>query len=118
MIQRPLRMLLSGGLGNQLFQTAAAYYIQSLTRRELVLVRDANSYSKYNHGSRVEKLIIDLSVEGKEERIDLLRRFDRKLIRSSRVYADLRRIQVHQELGFDPDLVIKEQTIEIFTQNP
>jgi hypothetical protein len=113
MIQVPLRMLLTGGLGNQLFQTAAAYYIQALTRREFVLVRDANSYSKYNHGSRVEKLIKDLSVEGKEESLDLLLRFDRKLVRSSRVYADLRRIQVHQELGFDPELVIKDHIHEL-----
>ena len=113
MIQRPLRVLLTGGLGNQLFQTAAAYYIQSLTKREFVLVRDANSYSKFNHGSRVEKLIMDLSVEGKDERIDLLLRLDRKLIRSSRTYAELRRIQVHQELGFDSELMINDHTVEL-----
>ena len=113
MIQSPLRVLLTGGLGNQLFQTAAAYHIRSMTKRETVMVRDANSYSKYNHGSRVEKLIANLTVEGKEEKANLLLRLDRRLVRDSHTYADLRRIQVHQELGFDPDLTFKKHTNEL-----
>ncbi len=113
MIQRPLRVLLTGGLGNQLFQTAAAYHIQSVIKRETILVRDANSYSKYNHGSRVEKLIANLSVEGKEEKANLLLRLDRRLVRGNHIYADLRRIQVHQELGFDPELTVKNHTNEL-----
>jgi hypothetical protein len=113
MIQSPLRVLLTGGLGNQLFQTAAAYHIQSLTKRETIMVRDANSYSKYNHGSRVEKLIANLSVEGKEEKANLFLRLDRRLVRGNQFYADLRRIQVHPELGFNPELTVKKNTNEL-----
>lgn len=113
MIQSPLRILLTGGLGNQLFQTAAAYYIQSLTKRDTILVRDANSHSKYNHGSRVEKLITNLSVEGNEKKANHLLRLDRKLVRGNHTYANFRRIQVHQELGFDPKFTIKKHTKEL-----
>lgn len=113
MIQSPLRVLLTGGLGNQLFQTAAAYYFRALTKRETVMVRDANSYSKYNHGSRVENLIANLSVEGKEEKANLMLRLDRRLVRDNRFYGDLRRIQVHQELGFNPDFTVKKHTNEL-----
>jgi hypothetical protein len=113
MIQRPLRVLLTGGLGNQLFQTAAAYHIGSLTKREPVMVRDANSYSKYHHESRVEMLITDLIIEGTEKKANLLLHLDRKLVRSSNIYADLRRIQVHQELGYDPKFVLKRDTSKL-----
>jgi hypothetical protein len=113
MIQSPLRVLLTGGLGNQLFQTAAAFHIRALTKRETVMVRDANSYSKYNHGSRVENLIANLSVEGKEKNANLMLRLDRRLVRDNHIYADLRRIQVHQELGFDPDFTLKKHTNEL-----
>ena len=113
MIQSPLRVLLTGGLGNQLFQTAAAYHIRSLTKRDIVLVRDANSYSKYDHGSQIEKLISDITVEGKGEKANLFIRLDRRLVRDNHTYAELRRIQVHQKLGFDPDLNVKQQTNEL-----
>lgn len=113
MIQSPLRVLLTGGLGNQLFQTAAAYHIRAVTKRETVMVRGANSYSKYNHGSQVEKLISNITVEGNGEKANLLIRLDRKFIRSSHVYAEFRRIQVNQQLGFDPDLTVKKHTNEL-----
>ena len=113
MIQSPLRVLLTGGLGNQLFQTAAAYHIRAVTKRETVMVRGANSYSKYNHGSQVEKLISNIAVEGNGEKANLLIRLDRKFIRSSHVYAEFRRIQVNQQLGFDPDLTVKKHTNEL-----
>lgn len=113
MIQSQLRVLLTGGLGNQLFQTAAAYHFGAVTKRETVMVRDANSYSKYNHGSRVEKLIPNLTVEGKEEKANLLLRFDRRLVRDNHTYANLRRIQVQQKLGFDPNLTLKKHTNEL-----
>ena len=113
MIQSPLRVLLTGGLGNQLFQTAAAYHIREVTKRETLMVRDANSYSKYNHGSRVEKLLANLTVEGKEENANLLLRLDRRLVRDNHTYANLRRIQVQQKLGFDPNLTVKKHRNEL-----
>lgn len=113
MNQGALRVLLTGGLGNQLFQTAAAFHFEKHTKRETVLIRDANSYSKYNHGSQVEKLVPNLRIEGNHKKADLLHRLERKLVRSNRTYANLRRIQVQQELGFDPDLNIKLSTNEL-----
>ena len=113
MNQGALRVLLTGGLGNQLFQTAAALHFERLTNRETVLVRDANSYSKYDHGSRVEKLVSNLRVEGRVEKADLLLRIDRSINRANQIYANLRKIQVHQELGFDPDFTIKDSTKEL-----
>ena len=113
MNQKPLRVLLTGGLGNQLFQTAAALHFQKLTDRGTVLVRGANSFSKYNHGSKVEKLIANLSVEGKEEKANLLLRLDRRLVRGNHIYADLRKIQVQRELGFSPEFTVKKNTNEL-----
>lgn len=113
MNQGALRVLLTGGLGNQLFQTAAAFYFEKLTKRETVLVRDENSYSKYNHGSRVEKLISNLRIVEKVEKADLILRIDRRIIRANQIYANLRKIQVHQELGFDPNMNIKGRTKEL-----
>ena len=113
MNQGAFRVLLTGGLGNQLFQTAAAFHFEKLTKRETVLARDGNSYSKYNHGSRVEKLISNLRIVEKVERADLILRIDRRIIRANQIYSNLRKIQVHQELGFDPDMNIKEHTKEL-----
>jgi len=113
MSQKPLRVLLTGGLGNQLFQTAAALHFEKLTNRRTVLVRDANSFTKYNHGSQVEKLITDLRLERKEEIANLLLRLDRRLVRGSHIYADLRRIQVHEDLGFNSDFILKKNTNEL-----
>lgn len=113
MNQGTLRVLLTGGLGNQLFQTAAAYYFKKLTNREIILVRNENSYSKYNHGSRIEKLISNLRIVEKVEKPNLIRRFDRRIIRTNQIYANLRKIQVHQELGFNPDMNIMSRTKEI-----
>jgi hypothetical protein len=113
MNQGPLRVLLAGGLGNQLFQTAAAFHFESLTKREIVLIRDANSYSKFNHGSRVEKLISNLRIEGKVEKANFLLRIDRRIVRANQIYANFRKIQVQKELGFDPDLNIQGRTKEL-----
>jgi hypothetical protein len=113
MNQRPLRVLLTGGLGNQLFQTAAAFHFERQTEREIVLVRDANSYSKFNHGSRVEKLVSNLRIEGKVEKANFLLRIDRRVIRTNQIYANLRQIQVQRELGFDPNLNIRGRTKEL-----
>jgi hypothetical protein len=113
MNQGTMRVLLTGGLGNQLFQTAAAFHFEKLTKRETVLARDENSYSKYNHGSRVEKLIPNLKIEEKVEKADLILRIDRRIIRANQIYAKLRKIQVHQELGFDPDMNIQGRTKEL-----
>lgn len=113
MKQAVLRVLLTGGLGNQLFQSAAAFHFEKHTKRETVLVRDSNSYSKCNHGSQVEKLISKVMIQGSDEKADLLLRIERKLVRSNRTYANLRRIQVHHELGFDPDFFVKSRTNEL-----
>lgn len=113
MNQGALRVLLTGGLGNQLFQTAAAFHFEKLTKRETVLVRDENSYSKYNHGSRVENLISSLRVVEKVKKANLILRIDRRVIRGNQTYANLRKIQVHKELGFDPDVNIKGRAKEL-----
>lgn len=113
MIQSPLRVLLTGGLGNQLFQTAAALHFEKFTNRETILVRDANSFSKYNHSSRVEKLIANLIVEGIEEKPNFLLRLDRRLVRENHIYADFRRIQVDKELGFNPKFTVQKNTNEL-----
>lgn len=113
MNQGALRVLLTGGLGNQLFQTAAAFHFEKLIKRETVLARDKNSYSKYNHGSRVEKLIPNLRIEEKVEKADLILRIDRRIIRTNQIYAKFRKVQVPQELGFDPDMNIQERTKEL-----
>jgi len=113
MTQEPLRILLSGGLGNQLFQSAVAYHFNLLGNRDCVLVRNENSHSRFDHGSQVEKLILDLKIETKAEKTNFLFRFERKLIRSSQMYSHLRKVQVQKELGFDPNFLIKDDTLEL-----